>query len=118
MHNQTQRRTPEIEAIYLHTGKGWSFTQNGESCAQNDSSVIGKQTRHFVKCPVTRLSPGGWAQLAVEGKKTVWTKYSQGSEEPKDKYPLKGVVTVEIVSSAGNFFERLNVDVEAEEFPF
>lgn len=118
IHNHTQRRTPEIEAIYLHTGTGWSFAQNGEACPQNDSSEKSKQTRHFVKSPVTRLSPGGWAQIAVVGKKTVWTLFSQGSEEPKEKYSLKGVMTVEIVSSEGNFIEKLNVDVVAEEFPF
>jgi nucleoside 2-deoxyribosyltransferase len=118
IHNHTQRRTPDIEVIYLHTGKGWSFTQNGEPCAHSDSSIKGKQIRHFIKPPVPRLSPGGWAQLAVDAKKVVWTEWGQESEEPKEKYPIKGVLTVEIVSSEGNFFERLNVDIEAEEFPF
>lgn len=54
----------------------------------------------------------------VEGSKTVWNKYSQGSGNVKEKYPLKGVLSVEIVSSEGSFVEKLNIDVIAEEFPF
>ncbi len=118
IHNHTQRRTPDIEVIYLHTGKGWSFSQNGELCPFSESTISNDQLRHFIKPPVPRLSPGAWAQLAVEAKKTVWTKWGQGTEEPQEKYQLKGVLTVEIVSSEGSFVERLNIDIEAGEIPF
>src|SRR5690606_34273276 len=118
LHNHTDRRTPEIEAVYLHTSKGWSLEQNGESCPYDDSGLGKGIIRHFVKAPVVRLSPGAWAQLVVKGEKTVWSKYGPNKEEPKGKYPLNGFVTVEIVTSEGSFAEKLNVETVAEELPF
>jgi len=117
IHNHTDRRTPEIEAIYLHSGKGWTLTQNNEASPQTESGLKGYSSRHFIRAPVARLSPGGWAQLVVKGEKEVWSKFD-GREDVKESYPLKGYLAVEIVSSEGTFVEKLNIDVVAEEFPF
>jgi len=62
IHNRTEKRTPEIEAIYFHTGDGWTFKQGGEECASTKSEIDNFKMRHFVKSPVPRLSPGAWAQ--------------------------------------------------------
>ncbi len=117
IHNQTDRRSPEVEALYLFTSKGWEFSQNGEVCPSIDNDDSENTVRHFLKSPVQRLSPTGWAQLKMKGKRRVWSKIS-GKEEVKDKYELKGYITLDIVTSEGTFSEKINIETTAEEIPF
>ncbi len=114
--NKTKRKSPEIEAIYLYTGKNWKFKQGGEDCPSSPSEEKESQIRHFIKSPVARLSPGAWGQIKVEGTKTIWTKWS--GEEIQEKYTLSGFLGVEIFTSEGAFKEQMDVKVEVEEFPF
>ncbi|WOC15407.1 hypothetical protein [Pseudochrobactrum sp. MP213Fo] len=117
IHNNSDRRSPEIEALYLITRQGWTFSQNGEKCASTDDNTNGKKIKHFLKSPVQRLSPSGWGQIKIKGERMVWSKFS--NEEPvKDKYDLKGFMMLHIATSEGTFSEKLNLETTAEEFPF
>ncbi|PLT92239.1 hypothetical protein BMJ34_24985 [Sinorhizobium medicae] len=115
MFNNTGRKAPDIEAIYLHTAAGWKFTQNGAKCASSNSST--KAERHFIRPPVTRLVPNSWAQIEVTGSKRMWSSYT-GKGKPKDSYTLKGYLLFEIVTAEGIFQEKFNLNVTADEFPF
>jgi hypothetical protein len=116
IHNRTQRRSPEIEAIYLYTTDKWRFTLDGVDCPH--SPVEGKKNsrRHFIKSPVPRLSPGAWAQVRVNGVKTVWYKWEK--QELREKYTLSGALKLELSTSEGNFQLETNPTIEVEEFPF
>lgn len=114
--NRSDKKSPEIEAIYLHTGQGWEFTQAGEDCASTKGDDDKGKLRHFLKSPVQKLSPGTWAQIKLEGKKIVWRKWK--GDELKEKYTLSGFITFEIYTSEGVFSELMDVSVEVEEFPF
>lgn len=116
IHNRTKRKSPDIEAIYLYTGKNWTFSQADEDCPSTATDDGKTRVRHFVRSPVPRLSPGAWAQIKLIGKKRLWSKYS--GEELKDEYKASGFITLELSTSEGNFQERMNVDVEFDEFPF
>lgn len=116
LNNQTQRKSPDIDAIYLHTGAGWEFTQSGDACPSSKSDKDKKSLRHFIKSPVPRLSPGGWAQINIEGTKRVWSKWK--GDELKEKYDLNGYLVVEISTSDGSFSEQMDVEVKCEEIPF
>lgn len=114
--NKTDRKSPEIEAIYFQTGSNWTFTQEGVSCHSTDIDGDAGKVRHFIKPPVSRISPGAWAPVRLVGIKQVWNKFK--GEEYKDKYTLSGNAYVEIYTSEGNFTEQLPISVEVEEFPF
>ncbi|MBN9315123.1 MAG: hypothetical protein J0I99_05250 [Devosia sp.] len=116
MHNRTEKRSPEIEAIYLHTGGGWEYSQGAEECPSTQSDLDDYVLRHFLKPPVTRLSPGAWAPLKLLGRKRVWSKFD--GTEAKDNYRMVGHATLEIATSEGTFREVLNLDVMADEIPF
>lgn len=116
LHNKTKLKSPDVEAIYLYTRKGWHFVQSGDECPSTAVDGEGGKLRHFVRCPVPRLSPGGWAQIKVVGTRRLWTKYS--GEELKDEYTISGVVALEVSTSEGLFREQMNVSVEVEELPF
>lgn len=118
IHNKTERRSPEIEAIYLVTRKGWEFSLNSESCPSTEHIVNEqRKIKHFLKSPVQRLSQSGWAQLSLKGKREVWCKFTS-KEAPKDSYDLKGYMMLHIVTEEGTFSEKLNLETTAEEFPF
>lgn len=115
INNMTLKKSPDIDAIYLDTGPNWEFTQSGEECPS--SGLDGdKKLRHFIKSPVPRLGPGGWAQVKLEGKKRVWSKWK--GDELKEKYNLTGYLQVEIATSERAFTQQIDVEVECQEFPF
>ena len=116
INNKTLKKSPDIDAIYLHTGPGWEFTQSGDDCPSSVSDKDKKKLRHFIKSPVTRLSPGGWAQIKIEGKKQVWSKWK--GDELKEKYNLTGYLIIEISTADGAFTEQMDVEVECEELLF
>lgn len=116
IHNKTEKRTPEIEAMYFYTGDGWRFEQGAEQCPSTKSELDNYRLRHFINSPVRRLSPGAWGQVRITGKKRLWVKYD--GEELKDTYRLTGYSLLEIVTSEGNYREQINLDVEVDEFPF
>lgn len=116
INNNTVRKSPEIEAIYIHTGEGWIFTQAGEDCPRADSDQPRAKVKHFVKSPISRLSPGAWAQIVLKGTKPLWSKWK--GEELRDRYDLNGYLIVEVFTSEGNFSENLNVSVQIAEVPF
>lgn len=116
VHNSTDKVSPSIEAIYLHTGSGWTFLQDDKRCDVTASEMQLFKLRHFLRAPLTRLPPGGWAQLSIKGTKPVWTSY--GGAERKEKYDLTGTLSFIIATSEGNFVEKLNIELSVDENPF
>ena len=114
--NNTTKKSPEIEAIYIHTGSKWSYVQSGEDCPSAASEDDKSKVRHFIKSPVQRLSPGAWAQIKIEGTKEVWSKWK--GEKVEEKYNLSGNVIFEIYTSEGTYRETMFVETVVEEYPF
>lgn len=116
LHNNTAKRSPEIEAIYIYTSKKWSFSQGGEECPVIKDADGPKSYRTFVKPPVSRLSPSGWAQFKLKGEKQFWNKWS--GKEAKDQYSFSGPLHFEIHTSEGILKYVEDASVEFDEFPF
>lgn len=115
--NRSDRRSPEIEAIYLYTGPGWEHKSGQEECPSTEAEVDGKKmVRHFIKSPISRLSPNAWAQLNITGRKRVWASYL--GQERKDSYRLQGLALIEIVTSEGTIRQEIHLNVIADEIPF
>lgn len=116
INNKTKKNSPDIDAIYLHTGPGWKFKQSGDICPSSASDKDKANLRHFIKSPVPRLSSGGWAQLNIEGSKQVWSKLK--GDELKEKYDMSGYLVIEILTSDGAFSQQIDVEVECDAIPF
>jgi len=67
--NDTVFRSSDIEAIYLYTNDRWRFIQDGSPCPSISGESQGFSKKHFIKSPVQRLSPNGWAPLNLIGSK-------------------------------------------------
>lgn len=116
LHNKTSTTSPNIDAIYFYTGKGWLYKQDGQDCAQTTADYEDYVLRHLIRSPVPRLSKNGWAQVKLVGEKVMG--YSYEGRELKDSYKLTGRAVIQVVTSREIYDYPLNIDVEASEFPF
>ena len=116
LNNKTSGPSPEIEAIYFNTGKGWKFEQDGQPCASRPSGMDSYTISHFVKAPVRRLQGESWAEIKISGKKTV--AFGKDSKPFKDSYKVAGRALVRVATSEGAFDFPVDLNVEVDEFPF
>lgn len=116
LNNKTDIKSPDIEAIYLHTGPGWTFKQGSQDCPSTKSDIGAYTLRHFIQPSVPRLSPGAWSQIKIVGEKEMWNKFTGG--EPHEIYKLTGRALLDISTSEGNYTEELDLNVEVDDMPF
>lgn len=116
LHNKTDIKSPDIDAIYLHTGPGWTFKQDAKACPSTKSEVGSYALRHFIQPSVNRLSPGAWSQIKLTGEKDVWQQWS--GQPPQDSYTLAGHVLLDISTSEGSYTEEISLNVEVDDIPF
>ena len=116
LHNRTLKKSPEIEAIYLHTGTGWKFTQLGDECSSISSETGKEELRHFITKPLSRLSPGAWGNIKLTGKKTLATTFT--GDELKDSYTVSGYIVIDIHTTEGVVSTEKNVTFELDAVPF
>jgi len=116
LHNATKSASPDIDAIYFYTGKGWSFTQDQQECPTSDSDLKEYRTRHFIKSPVQRIGKNGWVPIKISGSKIVATSFK--GEVLEDSYKLTGFALVKIKTSKGDFDSRVDLNVTADDIPF
>lgn len=114
--NKTDRRSPEIEAVYITCTSRWELRHNGEICPSEISGKSGAMKRHLVAPKIRRIAPGAFAQERVQWKRTLWTKYS--GEVAKDEYPIKGNLRIELVTSEGTIPVDVALDTKFDEIPF
>lgn len=116
LNNRSGKRSPELEAFYIYTSYDWKLTQSGEECPITSvSDSLGKY-KTFVKPPVQRLSPGGWAQIKLKGSRSFWNKWS--GEQSKESYKVSSPIHIEIHTSEGVLRYAVPVTVDFEEVPF
>jgi nucleoside 2-deoxyribosyltransferase len=116
IHNESSRASPEIEAMYFYTGAGWTYSQGNDECASTASDIGEYKLRHFVRCPVRRLQRGGWANIKLNGSKLLATTF--GGKKLKGEYRLSGHALLRVVTDAGPFDFKFDLDIEVSEIPF
>lgn len=116
LNNKSDIKSPDIEAIYLHTGPGWTFRQGNVDCPSTKSDIGAYTLRHFIQPSVPRLSPGAWSQIKIVGTKRLWNKWD--GREPQDSYRLTGKAFLDIYTSEGNYTQDLDLEVTLDEIPF
>lgn len=115
LHNKSLSQSPELDLMYMYTGRGWTFTQDGHECLNAKSDIPGFQTRHIIKPPIRRLNSGGWAQVKVQGKKIL----AYGDKKAfEDSYKISGRVLIRAITSERTFDFPIKIEVTCEDFPF
>lgn len=116
--NTTNKRSPEIEAIYLKSKSGWTLSVNGIDCPSEQIDGNEGNLRHFISPPIRRLAPDAFAELSIKWSRTLWSKFDSSGIEASDEYEMKGTLRVEIVTDEGSFNEESSLYVGFDEFPF
>lgn len=114
--NQSKRRSPEIEAMYLHSGAEWTVELDDTVCPSSETNKKPFALEHFIKPPLTRLSPSSWASIKVTCSKYFWRKWD--GTKKLDSYNVKGSLLLLIVTSEGVIEEHYNLDITIDEIPF
>ncbi len=115
LHNTSLSQSPELDLMYLYTGSGWTFTQDGHECLNSQSDISAFKIRHIIKPPIRRLNSGGWAQVKVQGQKILAFKRNQ---ELEDSYKISGRVLIRVVTSERTFDFPMKIEVTCDDFPF
>jgi nucleoside 2-deoxyribosyltransferase len=120
LNNDTTVPSSEIEAIYFDTGRGWTFTQDGQECASRQIEGDKNFVSHFIRSPVRRLQAKSWAEIKISGDKLLDHKYGSKNKDKefKDKYKVAGRAKVRILTTEGGFNFPIDLDIEVDEFPF
>jgi nucleoside 2-deoxyribosyltransferase len=120
LNNDTTVPSSEIEAIYFDTGRGWTFTQDGQECASRKVEEDKNFVSHFIRSPVRRLQAKSWAEIKITGDKLVDDKYGSKNKDKefKDKYKVAGRAKVRVLTTEGAFIFPIDLDIEVDEFPF
>lgn len=63
IHNHSNVRSPEIDAIYMYTSDRWQIEQDGKMCPSTASDRPLVTKRHMLTSQATRLAPGAWTQI-------------------------------------------------------
>lgn len=113
--NDDTEAPQDIEAIYLHTGRSWAFTQDGQECPANKSEIPGFGACHLLKPPVARMQKGTWARIKVSGKK--WAPELK-PETFSFPHPLKGFALMRLVTANGTFDYSISIACEIEDILF
>jgi hypothetical protein len=116
LRNEAERSSPEIEAIYLYSGTGWSFVQDGKDCPSRKSDIPNFKLQHFITPSVKRLTKGAWARLEFRGSRVMANVFR--GDELKDSYKINGRCVLRLATSEGNIDHEFLVEAEAEEVPF
>lgn len=114
--NDSDRPSPEIEALYFYSTSRWRVKQDGKECASTESDLPAFQQRSFIQPPVRRLAPRTWAQVKYSTATTL--AFRHRGQEIKDSYKMTGKCLFRIVTSDGHFDHEILVDATIEEFPF
>jgi hypothetical protein len=120
LNNDTTVPSPEIEAIYFETGRGWTFAQDSQECAARPSEDDKNLFSHFIRSPVRRLQAKSWAEIKINGGKTIDTKFGAANRDKvfQDKYRVAGRAEVRILTADGVFEFPVDLAIEVDEFPF
>ena len=114
--NTSSRRSPEIEAIYITTTKGWRIKTKGSDCPSEPVGEDKRLRRHLITPSLRRLSPSAFAEETLTFSRNLWTKSS--GDERKETYNAKGTVSVEVLTSEGTLVFEKTIEVEFDEIPF
>lgn len=114
--NTSKNKSLDIESVYFYTGENWDFYIENSRCVTSTSDSDKPPLQHFIKSPINRLPPNGWAPLVLTGKKTVWTRSS--GEPCEDAYILSGRTFLEVITNEGPIAEKINLNIVADDIPF
>lgn len=114
--NKSNRVSPEIHAIYLHSSNIWNIKQNSKKVTYRKSDLKNFNYKYSLSIEKSKIPKKGWTEIELVSSKTLAKSWE--GDEIKDSYTVAGNIYVEIITEKGNFSKRIPISIYIDTLPF
>ena len=114
--NKSNRVSPEIHGIYIHSAKKWTIKQNGKNVANKKSDLRSYSHKYSLNSNSAKIPKKGFTQLEISTSRIL--AYAYEDEEIKDNYTIQGNLFIEIVTDKGSFTNKFPLSIYMDTLPF
>jgi nucleoside 2-deoxyribosyltransferase len=114
--NKSNKVSPEIQAIYLHSTKIWSIKQHGKNLSYKKSDLKPFNYKYQLSTDITKIPIKGWTQIELNTSRILAQTWE--GQEIKDSYTIQGIMFIEIATDKGNFTKKIPISVYVDTLPF
>jgi nucleoside 2-deoxyribosyltransferase len=114
--NKTNRISPEIHAIYLHSNNDWTIKQDEKKVTYRKSELNEYNYKYSLSIESNKIPRKGWKEIEITSTKILAQSWK--GDEIKDSYTINGNVYLEIVTDKGSFSKKLPLLLIIDNLPF
>ncbi|MFC7443983.1 hypothetical protein C7H62_2676 [Mesoflavibacter sp. HG96] len=114
--NKSNKMSPEIHAIYLHTKSKWDITQNGKKVTNRKSETNEFNYKYSLTVDRNKIPDNGWIELVLISTKFLANAWE--GDEIKDSYLVTGNNLVEIITESGVFSKIIPINIRIDSLAF
>ncbi|KAE9625120.1 hypothetical protein [Parasedimentitalea maritima] len=115
LRNRTNRRSPELESIFVQVLSSWTVQAHGKDCPY-ELVEDNKSKRVLLTPSIKRIGPDAFSEERISLKRQFWNTWD-GHEE-KEAYKISGTIFIEIMTSEGTLRFETPMKVTFEDIPF
>ncbi|WP_318310494.1 hypothetical protein [Flagellimonas crocea] len=114
--NKSNRVSPEIQAVYIHSSKQWNIKQRGNKIPNRKSDLKPYNYKYHLNLDITKIPKKGWTQIEFNTSRIL--AYAYDGEEIRDNYTIQGNLFLEIATEKGSFNFKIPLSVYIDTLPF
>lgn len=114
--NKSNRVSPEIHAIYLHSSNIWNIKQNDKKVTYRKSELKSYNYKYSLSIENNKIPKKGWTEIELVSSKILANSWK--GEEIKDSYTVAGNIYIEIITEKGSYSKRIPISVYIDTLPF
>ncbi len=116
LENKSNRVSPEIQAIYIHSAKKWDIMQKGNKIPYRKSELKPFSYKYHINLEISKIPKKGWTQIEFSATRVM--AYAFEGDEIKDSYNIQGNMYIEIATDKGSFNEKIPLSIYIDTLPF
>ena len=114
--NLSDKKSIEINAIYLHSQCEWEVYQDERSLSYKRSSHKGFKYKYQLLIDNPRIPKSGWMALHLDSKRILASVID--GDELKDSYVIQGKIIIDVETTIGDITRTLPLNVHINNLPF
>lgn len=114
--NKSNRVSPEIQGIYIHSAKQWVIKQNGKKVPSRKSDLKLYSFKYSLSFETPKIPRKGFTQIELNATRVL--AYAFNGDEIKDSYTVQGSLFIEVVTNKGSYSSKLPISIYMDTLPF
>ncbi len=114
--NKSNRVSPEIQGIYIHSAKQWKIKQHGKNVPSKKSDLKPYSYKYSLSFETAKIPRKGFTQLELTTSRVLAYAFDGG--EIKDSYTIQGSLFIEVVTDKGSYSNKFPISVYMDTLPF